>query len=77
MPVSAYVLVDTVVGKTKEVCQSVTGIPGVKECHAVTGPHDVIAFVQANNLKGLGEMVVSRIQAVQGVFRTTTCVVAE
>lgn len=77
MPVEAYVFVDTLAGKTKEVRQSVTGIPGVKSCHAVTGPHDVIAFIEANNLKRLGEMVVSRIQAVEGVFRTITCVVAE
>jgi DNA-binding Lrp family transcriptional regulator len=41
----------------------------------VTGPTDIIAFVEANDMDALGRMIVSSIQQSPGVTRTTTCVV--
>jgi DNA-binding Lrp family transcriptional regulator len=41
----------------------------------ITGPYDVIARVQASSLDQLGRLVVSRIQVVDGVTRTLTCMV--
>jgi DNA-binding Lrp family transcriptional regulator len=48
-------------------------VPGVSETASLTGPYDVIARVQAPNLDELGNLVVSRVQAVAGVVRTLTC----
>jgi DNA-binding Lrp family transcriptional regulator len=39
----------------------------------VTGPYDVIARAEAETLDELGRMVVSRVQSVAGITRTTTC----
>jgi len=77
MSTQAYVLIDVMVGKTKEILKALEGIPGVKSVHAVTGPHDLIARVEAGNLKGLGEVVLSQIRGVKGVTRTVTCMVID
>jgi len=39
----------------------------------VSGPYDVIARAQAEDIDELGWMVVSKMQPVKGVTRTLTC----
>jgi len=73
----AFILIDVMVGKTKEILKALVGMEGVKSAHAVTGPHDIIALVEAENLKRLGEAVLSQIRGVKGVVRTLTCMVIE
>jgi DNA-binding Lrp family transcriptional regulator len=73
----AYVLIDAMVGRTKEVLVALQGMEGVKSVDAVTGPHDLIAVVEAETLKDLGEVVLSRVRGVKGVTRTVTCMVIE
>jgi DNA-binding Lrp family transcriptional regulator len=46
---------------------------GVTEAYVVSGPYDVIARVEADGLDQLGQLVVSNIQAAEGVTRTLTC----
>ena len=77
MSTQAFILVDVMVGKTKEILKALVGMEGVKSAHAVTGPHDIIALVEAENLKRLGEAVLSQIRGVKGVVRTLTCMVIE
>jgi DNA-binding Lrp family transcriptional regulator len=73
----AFILIDVMVGKTKEILKTLVRMEGVKSAHAVTGPHDIIALVEAENLKKLGEGVLSQIRGVKGVVRTLTCMVIE
>lgn len=75
MTVQAYVLVRTMPGQAGEALTRIQSIPGVNAAHAVTGPTDIIAFVEAENMDALGRLIVSRIQQAPGVTRTTTCVV--
>ena len=77
MAVSAYVFIESAQAKAKEVNHMVRRIDGVKSCHAVTGPYDVIAFVEASEISVLGEFVVAKIQNIPGVIRTLTNVVAD
>ncbi len=42
-----------------------------------TGPFDVIALVESEDLDRLGQAVTEGIQRIQGVERTTTCLVVE
>lgn len=77
MSISAYVFIETTQAKAKEVNRAVRKINGVKSSNAVTGPYDVIAFVEAPDISVLGEFVVAQIQNIQGVIRTLTNVVAE
>ena len=71
--VQAYVLIQTEVGKAAQVAQEVGGIAGVTSAEDVTGPYDVIVRAEADDVNELGKMVVSRIQAVEGITRTLTC----
>ncbi len=75
MAVEAYVLVRTMPGQAGEVLAQVKETAGVKMAHAVTGPTDIIAFVEADSMDALGRLIISRIQQAPGVTRTTTCVV--
>ena len=75
MSVSAYILIQTEVGKAAAVAQQVGSIEGVVSAEDVTGPYDVIARAEANDVDELGKMVVSKVQLIDGITRTLTCTV--
>jgi DNA-binding Lrp family transcriptional regulator len=72
---SAYVLIETEVGKTAQVARAIRAFDGVQWAEAIAGPYDSIALAQAPGMNELGRLVVSRIQSVAGVTRTLTCTV--
>jgi DNA-binding Lrp family transcriptional regulator len=72
---SAYVLIQTEVGKVAHVAQALSDLDGVQMAEDLAGPYDVIATIQAPSLDQLGRLVVSRIQVVDGVTRTLSCMV--
>src|SRR6266498_178047 len=71
--VTAYILIQTEVGKVAQVARGIVEIKGVQQAEDVTGPYDVIVRAEARNLDELGKLVVARVQAVEGVTRTLTC----
>ena len=71
--VMAYILIQTEVGKAAQVAKDIIAITGVQQAQAVTGPYDVIVRAEARNLDELGQLVVARVQAVDGITRTLTC----
>ncbi len=73
MTVSAYVLIQTEVGRAASVANEVGRLPGVVSAEDVTGPYDVVVRVEADTVDDLGTMVVSQIQRIQGITRTITC----
>ncbi len=73
MAVSAYILIQTEVGKAADVAAEVGAIEGVASSEDVTGPYDVIARAESNTVDELGKMVVSRVQMIGGITRTLTC----
>jgi len=73
--VSAYIFIETEQGEAISATSRVQKIKGVDSCHAVTGPYDVIAFVEAADISMLGEVIVVQIQHVPGVIRTLTNIV--
>jgi DNA-binding Lrp family transcriptional regulator len=72
---SAYVLIQTEVGKVAHVAQALGDLDDVQLAEDLAGPYDVIARVQAPGLNQLGRLVASRIQVVDGVTCTLTCTV--
>ena len=72
---SAYVLIQSEVGKVAHVAQALSNVDGVELAENITGPYDVIVRIQAPDLDQLGRLVASRIQLVDGVTRTLTCMV--
>jgi DNA-binding Lrp family transcriptional regulator len=79
MATRAYVLIEAAVGKAKPVAEGISGMsfPNAKivTVDAVTGPYDVIALLEADDLDHLGTAITDGIQQVDGVQRTTTCLV--
>jgi DNA-binding Lrp family transcriptional regulator len=77
MTVRAFILIDTSPGKAKEVAHKLRAVQGVIYAHTVTGPHDIIALVESDDVSSLGELVVHKIQSVAGVNRSLTSIVAD
>ncbi|MDD5557642.1 MAG: Lrp/AsnC ligand binding domain-containing protein [bacterium] len=77
MAVRAYIFVEATQGRAIDICGEIARVKGVVSAHAVTGPHDIIALVEADDVNELGEFIVSRIQNVAGVIRTMTNIVVE
>ena len=73
MAVSAYILIQTEVGKAASVAEQIGGLAGVASAEDVTGPYDVIVRAEAPSVDELGRMVVSHIQLIEGITRTVTC----
>jgi DNA-binding Lrp family transcriptional regulator len=73
MSVSAYVLIQTEVGKAAAVAAEIAGLVGVASAEDVTGPYDVIVRVEADTVDELGKLVVANVQGVAGITRTLTC----
>lgn len=75
MSARAFVLVETLVGKTKEVVEEIGSYEGVTEVNTVTGPYDIIAVLEREKLSDVGDLVTSKIHTTKGVARTVTCLV--
>jgi len=73
MAAKAFVLIETAVGKSKEVVEVIRHLKGVKSVDTVTGPYDVIAVVEGENLNDIGDIVTAKIHPIPGISRTVTC----
>jgi len=73
MAVKAYVLMETEVGKTAEVAQSVAKVEGVKSADTVTGSYDIVATIEVAGLDALGD-VIKKLHSAPGTCKTTTLV---
>lgn len=73
MTVQAYILVQTEVGTSVNVVNTIKSMPGVVSAEDVTGPYDVIVRAEAATMDDLGRDVLSSIQQVSGITRTLTC----
>ena len=71
--VQAYILIQTEVGRARDVAGQITDLAGVVRVDAVTGPYDVVVLTEANTVDELGKLIVSKVQMVPGITRTLTC----
>jgi len=69
----AFVLIETLVGRTREVAAALDKLEGVKSVDPVTGPYDIIAIIEAETLNEIGDIVTQIIHPVGGISRTVTC----
>ena len=73
MSAKAFVLIETAVGKTKEVVSVLNKLEGLKSVDTVTGPYDIIAVIEAENLNDIGDLITDKIHITEGIARTVTC----
>jgi DNA-binding Lrp family transcriptional regulator len=74
MTTKAYLLIETAVGKTRDVAGMLREINGINIVDVVTGPYDIIAVIEGDDMAVVGNVVTERIHTVSGVVRTVTCV---
>ena len=74
MTTKAYLLIETAVGKTRDVAGMLREIDGINIVDVVTGPYDIIAVIEGDDTAVVGNVVTERIHTVSGVVRTVTCV---
>lgn len=73
MVAKAYVLIETAVGRNKEVVAALEQLKGVKSVDIVTGPYDIIAIMEGESLNDIGDLVTGKIHPITGISRTVTC----
>ncbi|MDQ6773210.1 MAG: Lrp/AsnC ligand binding domain-containing protein [Candidatus Dormibacteraeota bacterium] len=71
----AYVLINASPGRAIEIAQKMQGQSGISAADAITGEYDVIAVCEAPDVNAIGALIVEKVQKVDGVFKTITCLV--
>src|ERR1700710_339382 len=71
--VQAYILIQTEVGRARDVAAAISGVDGIVRVDAVTGPYDVVVLAESVSVDDLGKMIVTAVQMVPGITRTLTC----
>ena len=74
MPQKAYVLINCSTFGQGSILAELLKLEGVKQAHLVSGPFDIIAYVEAPKMDALMGLIVGKIQTINGVTRTTTCI---
>ena len=69
----AFVLIETAVGKTKDVVAALNEITSVSSVDVVTGPYDIITVIEAPDLSSVGDTVTGNVHTISGIVRTVTC----
>lgn len=73
MAAKAFILIETAVGRTREVANVLKQLEGVKSVDSVKGLYDVIAVLEAESPTDIGDLVTGKVCPVPGICRTVTC----
>ena len=73
MTAKAFILIETIVGRSNEVVKVLSKLKGVTSVDTVTGPYDIIAVIQGESLDESGGIVTGKIHPIEGISRTVTC----
>ena len=73
MTTRAYILIETVVGRTAEVSAALEAMPAMKRVDMVTGPYDVIAIAEATDLPSLGNLISDEMHSIMEIVKTVSC----
>ncbi len=76
MGTRAYILIETQVGRSKNIAESLRSFDKVQQVDVITGPFDVIALIEAPDMAAIADLVTGQVQGLKGVIRTITCVAA-
>ena len=76
MVARAYILIETQVGKSRDVLAALQALSNVPSVDIITGEFDMIALVDAPDMMAMADLVTGQIQSIPGVTRTITCVTA-
>ena len=73
MTTRAYILIETSVGKSQDVVNTLEEIDEVNMLDVGTGPYDIIAVLEANDLPSIGKILSNQMHRMPGIVKTVTC----
>ncbi len=73
----AYVLMRTRTGEIRDVVRTVRRVAGVIEANMTFGPYDVVAIIEADDVRHLGNILAMGIQPIPGMLETLTCLAVD
>ena len=76
MATRAYILIETQVGRARDVLTALRAMGNVSEADIITGVYDLIVLAEAEDMVALVDLVTAQVQNIEGVERTITCVAA-
>ena len=70
-----YVLIETAVGKSEDVVKNLSDLKlkEIKSVDLVTGPYDLIAVIEYEDINAVAKLITAIIHNISGVQRTVTC----
>jgi DNA-binding Lrp family transcriptional regulator len=77
MSLKAYIFINLSTRKVKESLSKIKATKGVGTAEAVTGPYDIVATIEAENIDEIGEIVTEEILSIEGIERTLTSIVLQ
>jgi DNA-binding Lrp family transcriptional regulator len=77
MAIAACIFIECSPGKSAQVAAAIRALSGVSLSHAVTGPYDVIVWIEAPDAAALGLFVGSRLHRIPHIRKTTTGIVVQ
>ncbi len=76
MGTRAFILIESQVGRSRQVAEELRSMDGVISADVVTGSFDIIALIQTTDMTAMADLVTGQVQGIRGVLRTITCVAA-
>ena len=71
----AYVLINVTPGRSLDLTRRIRDVQGVRAADAITGEYDIVVICESPDINALGTLIVDGIQRLEGVHKTTTCLV--
>lgn len=73
----AFVLMKVRTGEIRDVVRMVRRVEGVKEASMTFGPYDVVAIIEADDVRHLGNIMAMGLQPIPGMLETMTCLAVD
>ncbi|MCX6089005.1 MAG: Lrp/AsnC ligand binding domain-containing protein [Candidatus Atribacteria bacterium] len=73
MGVQAYILIQVQTGKAQTLKKEISQYSWALRVDRIMGPFDIVALVEAENNREIGDTILCDIHSLQGVKRTLTC----
>jgi len=73
----AYILINVRPGRVRDVVNAVTQMEGVRHADACWGVPDLFVYAETSDDRKLDQLVIDKIQKLEGVERTETHIAVE
>ena len=76
MGTRAFILIETQVGMSQQVADTLRAMSGILSADVGTGLFDGIALIETTDMTVMADIVTGQVQGIRGLKHTITCVAA-